>query len=83
MSADGPKTLRELRGTESQFKLAVRVGLSPSTIAGIEQGRHEPKVHAAIRIAQAFMVRVEDIAWPEVAELEKHRENRKKDQPAA
>ena len=60
------QTIRQVREDQdlSQFELAYRAQVSLSTIAGIEQGRQEPRVQVALRIAKVLGVQVEEIAWP-------------------
>lgn len=48
----------------SQFTLAVKAGVSQSTIVNIEHDRQIPNVNIAQQIAQALGVTVMDIAWP-------------------
>jgi DNA-binding XRE family transcriptional regulator len=60
------KQWREERNNMSQMELAVKTGLSLSTISNIESARQEPRLTVVQKIAAALDVCVEDIEWPEV-----------------
>ena len=57
------KTVRELREAAglTQLELAVRVGVTPSTVYNWESGRSEPRVSQLRRVAEAFGVKMDDI----------------------
>ena len=55
------RRLRFERGEMTQQGLAARAGCSRQTIVMMEQGRHVPSLVLAMRIAEAFGVRVEDV----------------------
>jgi len=57
------KTIRELREAAglTQLELAVRVGVTPSTVYNWESGRAEPRVSQLRRVAEAFGVKMDDI----------------------
>jgi len=61
------KTLKELREEHqlSQFELATRVGVTPSTIFNWERGRNEPRVKQLRTLARVFGVAMETIAMTE------------------
>lgn len=61
------KTIRELREAAglTQLELAVRVGVTPSTIYNWETGRAEPRVSQLRRVAETFSVKMDDIALVE------------------
>lgn len=46
---------------ESQFSLAVKLGVSPSAIGLWETGKRSPRDDTKVKIARHFGVRVEDI----------------------
>jgi DNA-binding XRE family transcriptional regulator len=73
------KTIKQVREDQglSQFEVAYRAQVSLSTIAGIEQGRQEPRVQVALRIARVLGVLVEEIAWPGPKELARRRRKRR------
>ena len=55
--------LKELRAREglNQTELAKRIGASRQTVSLMERGDYAPSVILAIKIAQVFQERVEDI----------------------
>jgi transcriptional regulator with XRE-family HTH domain len=63
------KTIRELREEHgwSQFKMAVKAGVTPSTISNWERGVTEPKVSQLRRLAEIFSVSMDVV---EVADRE-------------
>lgn len=63
------KTLRFMMGEMTQGDLGDRVGVSRQTIAAIEQGKCSPSLEVAIRIAQVFDKRLEEVfCWTAVAD---------------
>lgn len=58
-------TLRELRTQRkiSREELALKVGVTYSTVANLEAGRYKPRIDLAIKIARVFGVPVESIDW--------------------
>ncbi len=58
--------LRVLRAERawSQAELAVRLGVSRQTIVSIENGRYDPSLSLAFRIACLFERRIEDVFTP-------------------
>jgi len=82
MNAQQRKTVRELREAHglTQFDLAVKSGVSLSSVVNIEAGRQEPRVSLAEKIAGALGISVADIAWPSAEELTR---KRPKEKPAA
>lgn len=59
------RTIRELRDAlnMTQFDLAVKSGVSLSTVINAENGTREPRVNNAIKIAKTLGVFVEQIIW--------------------
>lgn len=55
---------REARVGMTQFKLAVKSGVSLSVVTGVEKRNSSPRVDTAIKLAEALGVGVDDIAWP-------------------
>lgn len=55
--------VRDLRQAEglSQAELAARLGVSRQTVIAIEQGRYDPSLPLAIRIARTFALTVEEV----------------------
>jgi putative transcriptional regulator len=55
--------LKELRAERNwtQADLAVRVGVSRQTINAIEQGKFDPSLPLAFRLAKLFNLKVEEI----------------------
>jgi putative transcriptional regulator len=45
----------------TQETLAVKLGVTRQTIISIENGRYEPSIGLAFRIARLFNVRIEDV----------------------
>lgn len=80
-----PKPLAEWRKVRdiTQFDLAVRAGVSLSTITGVEYRRVEVGILAARRIAAVLGVGVDDIIWPSEDEVEAARERRRSKKEAA
>jgi transcriptional regulator with XRE-family HTH domain len=70
------KTIRELREERgwSQFELAVKTGVTPSTISNWERGMTEPKVSQLRRLAELFGVSMDVI---EVADREETPEGKR------
>ena len=60
------KTLPELRAERewSQYTLATRLGVTPSTVLRWEKGLAEPSASMLRELATVFGVRMEDIALP-------------------
>lgn len=58
--AERVRRLRKERG-ETQFSLAVRAGLTPSTIANLEAGRRAPTVKTLTSLAQALDISLTDL----------------------
>lgn len=58
------KTIRELREERgwTQLELAVKVGVTPSTVWSWEKGRYEPRASQLRAIAETFGVSMDDIA---------------------
>jgi DNA-binding XRE family transcriptional regulator len=54
---------RKERGL-SQMKLAAIIGVTLATIANIEQGRNEPSLSSARKIADALDLDLDQIVWP-------------------
>ena len=61
--------IRKLRGLK-QDELADAMGVSRQTISSLENGRYNPSVILAIRLARYFGMKVEDIFIYEEAEDE-------------
>ena len=61
--------IRKLRGLK-QEELADAMGVSRQTISSLENGRYNPSVILAIRLAHYFGMKVEDIFIYEEAEDE-------------
>lgn len=61
--------IRKLRGLK-QEELADAMGVSRQTISSLENGRYNPSVILAIRLARYFGMKVEDIFIYEEAEDE-------------
>jgi putative transcriptional regulator len=57
------KAMRFNKGTMTQAQLAEALDVSRQTIIAIEQGRFNPSVKLALRIAAFFGHRVEDIFY--------------------
>jgi putative transcriptional regulator len=55
--------LKELRERKhlTQEKLALQVGVTRQTIISIESGRYVPSLELAIKLAQLFKCKVDDI----------------------
>jgi len=49
------------RGEMTQEELAVRAGVTRQTIIALEAGKYVPSLVLALRIAEAFGVKVEDV----------------------
>ena len=49
----------------SQAELADHLGVSRQTINAIENGKYDPSLPLAFRLAELFRVRIEDIFIPE------------------
>jgi putative transcriptional regulator len=58
--------LRELRAARrwSQADLADRLDVSRQTVNSIENGRYDPSLPLAFRIASVFELRIEDVFLP-------------------
>lgn len=58
--------VRELRAARdwTQAELAERLGVSRQTVISIENGRYEPSLSLAFKIAGVFGLRIEDIFTP-------------------
>ncbi|MGH9194252.1 MAG: helix-turn-helix transcriptional regulator [Acidimicrobiia bacterium] len=48
----------------SQVKLASKLGVSRQTISSIENGKYDPSLPLAFRIAHLFGVQIEDVFTP-------------------
>jgi putative transcriptional regulator len=48
----------------SQMKLAAAIGVTLATIANIEQGRNEPSLSTAHKIADALDLDLDQVIWP-------------------
>lgn len=61
------RTIRELRQARgwSQEKLAREMGVSLSTVAGLENNRHEPRMEQVRKILELFGITWEEVIWPE------------------
>lgn len=59
--------VRELRAARdwTQAELAERLGVSRQTVISIENGRYEPSLSLAFKIADVFGLRIEDIFAPD------------------
>ena len=59
--------LRELRKDRNwtQLMLADEVGVSRQTIHSIENGRYDPSLPLAFKIARAFDLAIEDVFTPD------------------
>lgn len=69
MMAELLKVVRQSRDGMTQMGLAVKSGVSISTIVNIENNRQIPSIHVARKIADALGVSVYDIAWPTEEQL--------------
>ena len=58
------KNLREAYGW-TQFDLAMKLGVTPGTVAKWESGSYVPNTHQRRRLAEVFGVRQETIAFGE------------------
>lgn len=58
-------SLRDYREREglSQGGLAEAVGVTRQTINAIERGRYDPSLELALKLAEHFGCRVEDLFW--------------------
>ncbi|MEH6566443.1 MAG: helix-turn-helix transcriptional regulator [Halopseudomonas sp.] len=58
--------LRELRSIQgwSQAELASRIGVSRQTINAIEQGKYDPSLPLAFKLARVFALPIEAIFTP-------------------
>jgi putative transcriptional regulator len=54
---------RKERGL-SQMKLAAAIGVTLATIANIEQGRNEPSLSTAHKLADALDLDLDQVIWP-------------------
>ena len=63
------KTIREMREANelTQLELAIKLGVTPTTISNWERGAAEPKVTQLRAIARLFGVNSDDIALVERA----------------
>lgn len=59
--------VRELRTARdwTQAELAERLGVSRQTVISIENGRYEPSLSLAFKIAAVFQLRIEDVFSPD------------------
>ena len=59
------KTLRELREERNWAReyVALQVGVTYSTVANLETGRHLPRIDLAQKLARRFKTSVDDIEW--------------------
>jgi len=69
--------LRVLRAEKewSQAQLADRLGVSRQTINSIENGKYDPSLPLAFKLANLFRIQIEDIFEPEFAGEVVKREN--------
>ncbi len=58
--------LRALRGERrwSQANLAERLGVSRQTVNAIENGKYDPSLPLAFRIAEVFEMRIDEVFQP-------------------
>lgn len=54
----------------TQAELAIKVGVRRETISFLEKGEYNPSLKLAVKIAQQFRVRVEDLFIFEVSDFE-------------
>ena len=61
------KTIRQLREERgwSQFELATKLGVTPSSVYNWESGRFEPRASQFRQLATVFGVSMDDIELPE------------------
>lgn len=57
------RDLRYAHDRMTQQALAEQVGVSRQTIIAIEQGRYSPSLEVALKIAQAFGERTDEVFW--------------------
>jgi putative transcriptional regulator len=57
------KTIKELREAAgwTQLELAVKIGVTPTTISAWERGMYEPRASQLRALAEAFGVRMDEI----------------------
>lgn len=62
--------VRELRleAGLTQDDLGRRVGVTRQTINAIENGRYDPSLPLAFKLAREFAVRIEELFFPDAAE---------------
>jgi putative transcriptional regulator len=53
--------LRKLRGSKSQGEIAANIGITKAHYGYIEKGNRLPSLPVALRIADFFKVRIEDV----------------------
>lgn len=76
---NGKQTLRQWREARgwTQFELAVKSGVSLSSVVNIETSRQIPGLALARKLAQAVgAASVEDIAWPTPDQLKRRHPKR-------
>lgn len=57
------RTLRFMHGEMTQENLACTVGVTRQTIIALETGRYAPSLELAMRLADVFGVRVDDVFY--------------------
>lgn len=57
------RTLRFLHGEMTQETLARRVGITRQTIIALETGRYAPSLELAMRLADVFDKKVDDVFY--------------------
>ena len=57
------RTIKELRESLgiTQLELAVKIGVTPTTISAWERGMYEPRASQLRRLAETFSVRMDEI----------------------
>lgn len=53
----------------SQAQLADELGVSRQTVNALETGKYDPSLPLAFKIAQLFQMKIEEIFFPEEANL--------------
>ena len=63
MKGDSVKTIKEFREAAgwTQLELAVKIGVTPTTISAWERGMYEPRASQLRALAEAFGVRMDEI----------------------
>jgi putative transcriptional regulator len=55
------RTLRFHAGEMTQAELGEKIGVTRQTVAAIEQGKYSPTLETALRIADVFGVRLDEV----------------------